>query len=343
MSDEQGPVNRIPLGVALMGLVAGVVLTLLLVAATTLVFREYGALLFLASPFVVGCLTAYIGNRRADIGPRATTRLVWAACFLGGVGILAVAIEGIICLAMASPLIAVVAWLGGLLGRTIALKGPGASRGGTVMSLTVLPVFFAFDLIAPPHVAFESIESIDITATDGAVWDAIVHMGPIPDPPAAPFRWGLAYPMSGTINSEGVGAIREGVFSTGVAYERVTEWEPARRLSFVVLSDPPTMGELSPYRNVNAPHVEGYFRTLDARFIITPLTNGRTRLSLATRHELDLRPAFYWLPLTKWAIHTNKVRVLTHFARQAEATNAATTLQPLPERDRAQQGGQSPR
>jgi hypothetical protein len=74
---------------------------------------------------------------------------------------------------------------------------------------------------------------------------------------------------------------------------------------------------------VNAPHVNGYFRTLDARFTITPLPNGHSRLSLATRHEMDLNPAFYWLPIAEWAVHTNKARVLAHFAKQAEAAAAA--------------------
>jgi hypothetical protein len=124
-----------------------------------------------------------------------------------------------------------------------------------------------------------------------------------------------------------VGAIREGVFSTGIAHERVTVWEPGSRLEFIVLSDPPSMRELSPHDHVHAPHVNGYFRTLDARFAITPLANGRTRLSLTTQHELDLGPAYYWLPMAKWAVHANKQRVLQHFARQAESAAAARAPQ----------------
>ena len=308
--------NRVPIDVALKGLIAGLLLTLALVAASTLVFHAYGFGLFVASPFFVGCVTAYIGNRQADIGARATIRLVLGACFMGGVGLLAVAIEGIICLVLASPIIAIMAGVGGLIGRAIALKGPGAGRAA--MSFVVLPLSFVVDLALPPNYSFESAESIEVAASSQQVWDAVVHMGPIPAPPPAPFRWGLAYPMSGTITGSGVGAIREGVFSTGVAYERVTEWQPGSKLSFIVLSDPPTMRELSPYKTVHAPHVNGYFRTRDARFTITPLANGHTRLSLATQHELDLSPAFYWSPMAKWAVHTNKVRVLAHFAQQAE-------------------------
>jgi hypothetical protein len=311
--------SRVPVTVALKGLIAGMLIALALELLSTLVIGTYGLGLFLASPFFVGCVTAYIGNRRSNIGSGATARLALSACFLGCIGLLAIAVEGIICLAMALPLIALLAWIGGLVGRAIALKGPGATPGRTAMSVLVLPLLFGVDLIAPPRSVFESIESIEVAASDHEVWDAIVHMGPIPDPPAAPFRLGLAYPISGSIHGSGVGAIREGVFSTGIAFERVTEWDPARRLSFIVLSDPPSMRELSPYQHVNAPHVNGYFRTLDARFTIAHLENGNTLLTLATRHELDLNPAIYWLPMAKWAIHTNKVRVLAHFAQQAEA------------------------
>jgi hypothetical protein len=321
--------ERVSLEVAFKGLLAGVMLTLVLAVTSTLLLHVYGFGLFLASPFFIGCTTAYIANRSAPISQRSTTRLVFGACFLGGVGLLTCALEGLVCLVMAIPLIMVVAWLGGLAGRAIATKGAGGAPGSTAMSVAVLPLLFAVDLIAPPMAAFDNVESIEVAATDQQVWDAIVHMGPIPDPPIAPFRWGLAYPMSGTIQGSGVGAIREGVFSTGVAYERVTAWEPGRRLEFIVLSDPPTMHELSPHDHVNAPHVHGYFRTLDARFAITPLANGHTRLSLATRHELDLNPAFYWLPITKWAVHANKSRVLAHFARQAEA-GSTPDRQPAP-------------
>jgi hypothetical protein len=190
------------------------------------------------------------------------------------------------------------------------------------MSIAFVPLLMVGEAALPPRAGFDNVASIEVDAPPAAVWDAVVHMGPIPDAPAAPFRWGLAYPMRGEIMGTGVGALRRGVFSTGVAYEKVTEWEPDRKLSFIVLSDPPTMREFSPYQHVNAPHQSGYFKTLDARFTITPLADGKTRLSLATRHELDLEPALYWTPFAIWATHANKARVLRHFRQQAEASTA---------------------
>jgi hypothetical protein len=124
------------------------------------------------------------------------------------------------------------------------------------------------------------------------------------------------------IHGDGVGAIREGHFSTGIAFERVIEWTPGRRLTFDVLSDAPSMAELSPYARVNAPHVAGYFRTRTARFDLEPLPGGGTRLTLTTTHELDLNPAFYWTPIAEWVTRQNKARVLSHFKRLAEARAA---------------------
>jgi hypothetical protein len=108
------------------------------------------------------------------------------------------------------------------------------------------------------------------------------------------------------------------VFSTGIALERVSEWEPGRKLAFEVISEPPSMRELSPYTHVHAPHVEGYFRTTLTSFELVPLPGGGTRIVERTVHELRLDPVLYWLPMARWAVHENNLRVLDHIGRQSE-------------------------
>jgi hypothetical protein len=304
------------------GLLTGAVLSVVAVAFSTLVLGLYGYWLFVLAPFFAALSTAYLANRRTSLSIGSSIMAGLAALFLGAVGLVGFALEGVFCLIVASPLIAGMGVVGAWTGRALALRGKSARRS-TAASVAITPLLLIAEIIAPPHAGFDSAESVEVNAPAAAVWDAVVHMGPIPDAPAPPFRWGLAYPVRGEIYGEGVGAIRRGVFSTGVAYERVTEWRPDHALSFIVLSDPPTMRELSPHAHVHAPHVNGYFRTLDACFTLTPLANGHTRLTLATRHELDLQPALYWIPFAEWAVHANKVRVLEHFRRQAEGESGA--------------------
>jgi hypothetical protein len=304
------------------GLLLGAAMTVAAVAFSTLILGLYGDGLFVLSPFIIGLTTAYLANRETDLGARPTLWLAVGALSLGAVGLIGFAFEGIICLLLAAPLVVPLGLIGAIMGRTLA-RGKRGGRA-TVASVAITPLLLMAEMLSPPKAGFDSVETIDISAPPEAVWDAVIHMGPIPDPPALPFRWGLAYPMRGEFLGEGVGAIRLGVFSTGIAYEQVTEWRPNQALSFIVLSDPPTMNELSPYTHVNAPHVSGYFHTSEVHFTLTPLADGETRLSLATRHECDLEPALYWIPLAEWATRVNKRRVLEHFRRQAEASGAST-------------------
>jgi hypothetical protein len=313
-ASEANPIWR----ASVIGMLASAAIGVVAVAFFTLLMREYSIGLFVATPLLMGFVAAFAATRAGSNGPGALTAAMGALLF-GALALVGFALEGAICLVMASPLIGFLGAIGAVLGRACAKRS--ARPQSTLMSVAALPLLLVIDLLAPPHAIFESVESIEVSATPAAVWDSIVHMGPIPDAPSAPFGWGLAYPMRGTIHGTGIGAVREGVFSTGTAYERVIEWVPDRKLSFVVLSNPPTMKELSPYAHVHAPHVRGYFNTRDARFTITPLGTGRTRLTLATQHELDIGPIVYWKPWAEWAIHTNKRRVLKHFKLQAELAN----------------------
>jgi len=80
----------------------------------------------------------------------------------------------------------------------------------------------------------------------------------------------------------------------------------------------PPMREWSPYREVNPPHLDGYFRATQGEFRLIALPGNRTRLEGRTRYVLDMFPQSYWtLPADRLvtAIHR---RVLRHIKAGAE-------------------------
>jgi hypothetical protein len=243
------------------------------------------------------------------------------ALALGGIALILAALEGLICIVLASPLAAGVALIGGLLGRSIALATRRPPRQ-MAPALAILPLLFALEHAFQPATSFNTIQSITIAAPAEAVWRSVLHMERIDEPLALPYRFGVAYPVRGEVLGEGVGALRRGEFSTGTAIERVTEWTPNRRLAFVVETDIPAMHELSPYEHVHAPHVIGYFTTRTTSFELTP-RNGAVELTLRSSHEIRLDPLLYWMPFARWMIAENNARVLAHVKRQAEGTNSA--------------------
>ncbi|MDB6116918.1 MAG: uncharacterized protein JWO08_699, partial [Verrucomicrobiaceae bacterium] len=129
---------------------------------------------------------------------------------------------------------------------------------------------------------------------------------------------GLAYPLVSTITSEGVGARRQCVLSTGTMPEVITVWEPGKRLEFDVLATPAAMEETHPLGKVKAAHDDGYFTCKRGRFVLIALPGGRTRVEGTSWFQHDLWPQFYWAPLTKEVVHEVHQRVLLHIKALAE-------------------------
>lgn len=300
----------------LQGVLAGVAIIVVAVLISALTLGVYGWGLFVATPFVVGMTTGYIVNRRVPQTAARTTAHVLAAGALGGLALLMFALEGFMCIILVAPLGLAAAALGGAFGRAIALFGHDGNR--PLMSVAVLPALFALEASMPPAMPINTIESIEIAASPDAVWQAITSEAPIGLSPGLPGLAGLAYPVRSSLKGEGVGATRLGVFSTGTAVERVTEWKLGRVLAFTVLSQPPAMEEMSPYRHLNTPHLTGYVVTGETRYMLTPLRNGGTRLTLQAQTVLRIDPTAYWEPIARIAFHLNVQRVLKSAKLDAE-------------------------
>lgn len=316
---DQEPEDRpgAPSAYMLQGILAGVSIIVLAVLLSAMTFGAYGWGLFVLTPFVVGVTTAYLANRKTAIARSETILLVLGAAALGGFALMIFALEGLVCILLIAPLAAGAAVIGGLFGRAMALARNDLDR--PVMAVAILPAVFAFEAALPPSVGFATDQAIEIAAPPAAVWSALASDSAIAAPPGLVGAAGLAYPLRGEIVGEGVGAERLGHFSTGSARERITEWIPGRKLAFTVLSQPPAMEEMSPYRRVHAPHVEGYFETGETSFELEPLASGGTRLTARASHVLRLDPLLYWEPLARWAVRQNTGRVLRDIKSRAEA------------------------
>jgi hypothetical protein len=192
---------------AVRGALWGLALALLAEIVLTLTVGSYGIALFVGSPFVVGLVASYVAQRDGDPHPLivAQRALVLASLVLFGF-----AFEGFFCLVLAYPLAALAALIGGAFGLMLARMR--ASNGTAFSTIALVPLLFAAEMASPPFAEFADTRSVAIDAPPAAVWDAIVHMGRIDGAPVAPFGWGLAYPVAGHIEGDGVGAVRLGVF-----------------------------------------------------------------------------------------------------------------------------------
>ena len=303
---------------ALLSMAAGAGVGLAMIAVSIVVFRSYGIALFLGTPFMMGLVTAFLLNRRYPAGARETTEIVAMTVVVTGGAIVLTAVEGAVCVLMTAPIALVVALLGGVAGRYIALRDPSRDANAFA-ALIAIPVIAAVDMARPPTPLREVRSTVDIAAPPDVVWRHVIAFSPLDEPPALVFRLGIAYPLRAEIVGQGVGAVRHCVFSTGAFVEPITVWEPGRRLAFDVTAQPAPLEEWSPYAGLTPPHLDGYFRSRRGEFRLVPLGGGRTRLEGSTWYEMRLYPEGYWALFADALLSRIHGRVLRHVRALAEA------------------------
>ena len=322
---SQDPYTREPLiehqlSSALLGIAASAAICLTMVSLCVYLIQDYGGALFMGTPIIMGATSAYIYNRPYSRGVLSSIMVAELSIFLSGLILLLFAFEGIICLAMLLPIAGAMAILGALIGVMIASIQPQRTMT-LLIPISLLPVMAGAEHAVRQLPEYEVLTTIEIDATPERIWPHVVGFSDLTDPPNWYFQLGIAYPKRATIVGSGVGAVRHCEFSTGAFVEPITAWEEPTRLAFDVQSQPPPMHELSPYRHVHPPHLDGYLRCKRGEFRLIPLEDGRTRLEGRTWYEYEIFPQSYWTLWTDRLIHSIHKRVLTHIKQLSEASS----------------------
>ena len=233
---------------------------------------------------------------------------------------LLLAMEGILCLAMATPIALTLSMLGSLVGTTMAAGWRAPQRSVSAMVL-LLPVLGLGEELEESLPLQEVSSLIHIEASPEEVWPNVIGFSELPPPEDWLMKTGVACPLRATIDGEGVGAIRYCEFTTGPFVEPITVWEPPYNLGFDVVEQPPSMEEWSPYQAVHAPHLVGTMVSRRGAFELTRLPSGGTRLRGTTWYTLDMAPLPYWALWSDWVVHHIHERVLGHIKTLSEGSS----------------------
>ncbi len=315
--NEHEPLIEHKLSSALLGIATSAAICIAMVSVCVYLIQDYGAALFMGTPIIMGATSAYIYNRPHTRGVLASIMVAELSIFLSGLILLLFAFEGIICLLMLLPIAGGMAMLGALIGIMIASIQPQQSIM-LLIPISFLPVLAGAEHAVRDLPEYEVLTTIEIDASPEKVWPNVVGFSDLDDPPSWFFQLGIAFPKRATIIGSGVGAVRHCEFSTGPFVEPITVWDQPTRLAFDVRSQPAPMHELSPYRYVHPPHLDGYLRCKRGEFRLIGLDDGRTRLEGRTWYEYEIFPQSYWTLWTDMLIHRIHHRVLTHIKKLSE-------------------------
>jgi uncharacterized membrane protein YhaH (DUF805 family) len=292
-------------------------------------FSTYGASLFLGTPMLMGTTASYIFNREHSSTIGASALLGVASVSFAMCALLLFALEGVICVAMAAPLVLPIGAMGGLIGKAIA-DATRRSPSEFFAAVLVLPLWAGGESLLIKSREHVVLTAVDVDAPATTVWNNVVDFPEITEPEAWYFSCGIACPERARIVGQGPGAIRYCEFTTGTFVEPITVWEQPRRLAFDVTEQPEPLRELSPFRNVHPPHLNLSLRSNHGEFRLIALGAAQTRLEGRTWYTFDMFPQWYWTVWSDVLIHRIHERVLVHIKTLSEAEAIARTGRSTP-------------
>jgi hypothetical protein len=279
-------------------------------------------------PFALGAVTAFFAPRAGRYRWLGWVLLPVAPCALLMGAVLLLAWEGMICIALATPIFLAMAMLGGAsMGLFVVLdeRKRRRSSAGFATAFAALPFLFApaEGRVAVPESARVVETAVAVDADAATVWSQIVRVPEIAEaeqPGSLFHRIGIPRPVEATLSREGVGGVRRARFDSGIRFdETVTEWTEGRGFAFDIRVDPDSIGATLD-RHVR---VGGrYFDVLEGRFAIEPAPRGVV-LRLVSRHRLTTRFNAYaglWTDAIMRDIHRTVCAVVK---RRSEALAAA--------------------
>ena len=279
----------------------------------------FGLAIFAGLPFATGVSSGVVIRRAGGTFGQA----IGAAMTLIGAVILilcASAMEGIVCVVMAAPFGAALAFVGAVAGYFLAKQriADGTLQSAAWLSIVALVALEGWNPPAP----LENITSsaVIINAPAARVWAELHDIRDLPPTNNLLFRFGVAQPMGTVTDGEGVGAARLCKLSTGDMPEIVTVWKPGQELRFKVLSTPPSMRETGFFgKTIDTTHIHSAYASLEGGFKLETMPDGRTRLVGERQYLLNIAPAAYWNLWTKEIVRMVQLRVLEHVKTRAEA------------------------
>jgi uncharacterized membrane protein YhaH (DUF805 family) len=281
-------------------------------------FSDYGVGLFIGIPFMQGLTAAVLFGYHKPQSLFRSIGVAWSSVLLFALLIFVLAVEGIICIAMAAPIGFGVATIGGIIGYMIqrrSIKGLPAS----LIIFAVMPLLSGVEHMANIQPPLHRVSTeIVINTSRQQVWNQLVTFNEMREPEELIFRSGIAYPIKAEIEGKGAGSVRKCVFTTGAFIEPIEIWDEPNLLKFSVEKVPPPLVELSIYDDLHLPHLEGYFTSEKGQFKLTALSGGRTLLQGTTWYRHDIWPGVYWKLWSDYILHTIHKRVLNHIKQKSE-------------------------
>ncbi|MEJ1239711.1 hypothetical protein WBG78_16360 [Chryseolinea sp. T2] len=280
-------------------LVIGILVGIAYAIITRIAFGEKAMLasvtyLFLI-PTVLGMVPLLFASHEQLRSYRNFIFIPWLVVGSSLMMMVALDLEGLICLIILGAPFFMLATLGAFIVRLVQLNRESKNKG-KIIGLLILPFLLspAENFVTSPSEVYEAKNTVIISSTAANIWENIVEVDEIStDEYESGFfnDLGIPRPVSASVDNRKVGGHRIGHFGGGLVFnELITHYDSLKKVAFEIDVDSKTVSD-----NVFDQHVlnGNYFRFVDATYTLTELPDGRVELALASKYQLTSKINFY--------------------------------------------------
>ncbi len=254
----------------------------------------------LVLPAAVTAFITYVGDPLAERGRSFYTAGVPFSLF-GAVVVASIVFlrEGVICILMLAPFWLALSTLGGYITWRLRDRREPTENVFRASTLLLIPlvVMQVEPMIPLPRDSGSITRSIVIDADPATVWHharGVRHIAP------GAGTWtvsqniiGLPRPVGASLDRDGLGATRRVEWQDGIRFkEVVSDWQPARRLWWNFRFDETDMDAWAMQDRHLLPD-SPHYRITDGGYLLEPLDDGRTRLTLTTNYWVQTPVNWY--------------------------------------------------
>ncbi len=322
LPDKSEKLNHI--GISLFFAVSlSAIFTVLSIYLSTGKFGGYGASLFVLTPALSGFISSLTLTLQKEYKYKFVLWVGLIPLLLAFILIFIFAMEGVICLLMASPIFIIANLFGSVIGHTV---------GRNINKKQKLPVLFAIIILNPTAIALENNSEIKATkmttlttlvvnAPAEVVWESLVKKNSFSGFDNFFFRSGVAYPKSTELISSNSKNYFVCDYSQGKIAIPVQSLTKNKVLQFAFTETPAPMKELSFYPDLELPHLHGYFNVISGQIKLTALPGNQTKLTATTIYSYKIKPIIYWKNWTNYLLNEVHYQVLSTIKENSESRN----------------------
>ncbi len=255
-------------------------------ALAALEFNALGVGLFVSTPLTVGVVAGLISTWRQ------MWMMMWVLLAVPSVVLVFVGIEGLLCVAMAAPLLAIMLalgyWFGYLIRRFRENRAPKHFHAIAWLPLAVFLISSGTErLLGIEPTQNQSSTSIIVAAPPAQAFAAIVHVDTVRAAPTWLHQLGLPLPLASHLDTLALGARRTCYLTDGIIAERITELDAPHSVSL-------DMGGASMGR--------AWLQLEQDDYLFEPTISGGTRITHTTHFKSQLRPRIYWAIVERYTV-----------------------------------------